>query len=497
MVGMFRQRLSTAPRRRLAALLWAALPAAALVAGCGSTSAPNGATSPPVLHIDQAGAADAARLSGASEYTLVGALPATPTSGSTYRWNDAAASSDDVRRVAATFGITTTPVRAAHGWRAVAATGTVLVRDGDGQPWVYLRKDQLDCPPVGLDVDSASADTGVACAKVAPPVNPTTSVPPVAPTVTAARALAVAQPVLSGLAISGTPRAIAGNPAQVISDSTVDGLEVLGLSTTVGVDDLGIASASGRLLDPTKSDTYPLRTAQASFDELKSRPVPLIAELCPDVVPDATGSPVCGSPVPVTITGATYGLMLERDAARPILAPAWMFVVSGSEVPLVVLAVDPKYIAAPSPASATGSAPGAGTSGGPGSAEPGSPGALPTPANPPAPVTPVPGAPARPGVPTPASVVVAVPAPGGDELSLVSWRGACDTDPAARVVSDGAARLVVSVTVIPPAAGTVCTAQAVSFVATVRLARPLNDRLVIDASTGKPVKVDPNYALPR
>ena len=514
MLRMSPKRLSATTRYRAVVLIAAALPTAIVVAGCGSALAPGAAPTPPLLRIAQglAGAADGARVAGSGGYVLVGQLPDTPTTGATYRWTTASATADDVARVSTAFGITATPVRAAHGWKVVGANGTVLVRDGDGQQWVFLRSDQLDCPPVGLDIDAESADTGVVCARATGGTTTTTPgttatgtpapIPAPAPVTTAqavtkAQALALAQPILTALSISGTVIAVAGDPAQVSVDPTIDGLAVFGLTSTVGVDRQGIASASGRLLTPAKADTYPLRTAQAAFDDLKSQPVPLLAELCPYVLPSASvGGDQCGSQAPIKITGATYGLMLVQDGGNPILAPAWRFSVSGWEDPLSVLGVDPKFITTPTPDVSNGSGSGSGGSGDGGSAQPGSPGAPPTAASPPSSPT-EPGALPAPGDRHSRTVVVAVPAQGGDELALVSFRGACDTSPEARVVNDDEAKLVVSVTVLGPPAGTVCTAQAVSFVTSVRLHRPLGARVVIDSATGKGVTIDANYDLPK
>ena len=502
MLRMSPRRLSAAARYRAAVLIAAAVPTVVIVAGCGSALGPGAAPTPPLLHIAQglAGAADAARFPGTGEYVLAGQLPETPTAGATYRWTTDSATAADVTRVATAFGIAGTPVRGVHGWKVVGTPGTVLVRDGAGQQWVYLRNDQLECPPVSLDIDADSADTGVACTRNSGSTTTSTlgspSPQPTPGRVTAAQALAVAQPILTALSISGTPMAFDGDPALVSVDPVIDGLAVSGLTSTVGVDRRGIASASGRLLTPTKADTYPLRTARAAFDDLKSQPRPLLAEICPTVAPGTNvGSNPCGGNAPIKITGATYGLMLVQDGANPILAPAWRFSISGSEVPLPILAVDPKFIATPTADVSNGGGSGSGGSSG-GSAEPGSPGVAPTPARPPASPT-QPGALPAPGQRHSTTVVVAVPAQGGDELALVSWRGACDTSPEARVVNDNKDKLVVSVTVLGPPAGTVCTAQAVSFVSSVRLNRPLGARIVIDSASGKSVKVDAAYDLPK
>ena len=162
--------------------------------------------------------------------------------------------------------------------------------------------------------------------------------------------------------------------------------------------------------------------------------------------------------------------------------------------------MDPKYLS-----DSIGDGIGSGGSAG-GSAQPGSPGAVPgNPADPAAPpVGPIPSPPVvEPpgggpvGARHAAGIEVAVPQAGADELALVAIRGSCDSLPEARVVSDGLDKLIVVVTVAGPAAGTVCDAKAVLFTANVRLNRPLNDRTVVDASTGTLVKVDPNYPLPK
>ncbi len=501
-------RWSAATRYRAGVLLAATLPAVVVVAGCGSALAPGAAPTPPLLHVGQSAArlAAVAFAPGASDYVLTGQLPAEPTIGETYRWGKEAATVQDVSKVAATFQIGATPVRAAHGWKAIGPTGEVLMRDDDGHHWVYLRHDQLACQPVYLDVDATSPDSAVGCAisglPVPAPGTPVTGTPAagsVPKTTTSEAALATAAPILAALSISGTPHATSGSPAQVDVAPTFDGLQVSGLTTTISVDSLGIASASGRLLAPSKADTYPLITARTAFDQLRAQPVPEIALACP--LGNPTQPVTCPTPTPTKITGATYGLMVSVDGTEPILAPAWLLTTGSLEQPIAMIAVDPKYLA-----NSIGDGIGSGGTGG-GSAQPGSPGAVPgntaDPASPPDSPIPLP-----PVVePTPgggsvgarhaAGIEVAVPQAGADELALVAVRGSCDSLPEARVVSDGPDKLVVAVTVAGPAAGSVCDARALLFTATVRLNRPLNDRIVVDASTGKPVKVDPTYPLPK
>jgi hypothetical protein len=71
----------------------------------------------------------------------------------------------------------------------------------------------------------------------------------------------------------------------------------------------------------------------------------------------AGAGPWCGGPI--QITGARLGLALSYEDTAPILVPAWLFSTSGEyrsgqpTYPIVVIAVQPRYLATPGPPTAT------------------------------------------------------------------------------------------------------------------------------------------------
>ena len=69
---------------------------------------------------------------------------------------------------------------------------------------------------------------------------------------------------------------------------------------------------------------------------------------------------MCGGDV--TITGATYGLMLAFDDGAPVLVPAWLFAIDGSDFPMAQVAVQTRYLGEPSNLGGGGSGSGGGSS---------------------------------------------------------------------------------------------------------------------------------------
>jgi hypothetical protein len=179
-------------------------------------------------------------------------------------------------------------------------------------------------------------------------------------------------------------------------DPSVDGLTVSGFGTMVEVGPKGVAMAGG-WLSPTEHalkavGTYPLRTAHDAFVGLGLLPVPEIACM--------VGKP-CPWTDPVTITGATYGLMAAwEDGTRPLLVPAWDFTVAAGGTPVVQGALDPKYVVngrspgGPGTSGSGSASTGPGVSVGPaGSSVPGSSGSGGSSVHPGATTSPAPGGP--------------------------------------------------------------------------------------------------------
>ncbi|MEU3978982.1 hypothetical protein AB0F77_02550 [Streptomyces sp. NPDC026672] len=153
------------------------------------------------------------------------------------------------------------------------------------------------------------------------------------------------------------------------------------------------------------------------------------------------------SPGPrLTVTGARPGEMTLGATNRgPATVPAWLFTLKGYGTPLKVAAVAPSRLPAP-------------------------------------PVGPVRGLPAD--VLAPLDGLTEVSG-DGRSLTVVATHGSCDDGPAVDVRETGTA-VVLSAYVVGTKDGP-CTDELRGERVTVRLERPMGERVVLDASTGRPV----------
>ena len=157
----------------------------------------------------------------------------------------------------------------------------------------------------------------------------------------------------------------------------------------------------------------------------------------------------------------------------PVLVPSWLFDIKGATEPVAIVAVDPVYLADPLPTD-----PGGGSSG-TGSAVPGSPGTA-DPGSPVAPVAPD----VEPSASTSRFDSVAL-VDGGSALR-VSFYGGVDTCYSYDVVAKESADQV-SLRLVEKSRGEVCIDLAQQYERTVKLAKPLGSRTVVDADTGSPL----------
>jgi hypothetical protein len=461
------------------------------LAGCGDQRADSGDEGPPPLAIGTsfAGGAvtadSAGSRSAASGYTLDGPLPDGPASAVVLRYVDDTVDAAQVSALAVALGLAGEPTREAHGWERSGDDGLLRVRD-DGE-WSFSRAG-LPCPAYAVDVTTPDGGSGVSCATAEPaqPVEPGVesdlgtvgeagSTPPAD-----ADALAAAQPVLAAAGVDGAPRVQSwpgSSTASVVVDPTVAGLATSGIRTTVDVDDVGVVGAVGRLGDPVEGPAYPILTAQQTFDRLAAMPVPMPAIACPDSV---EGQPnPCPTPTPMSVTGAALGLALAFDAGDPVLVPAWLFDVAGSDEPVAMVAVVDDYLTDPTGGDDPTS--GSGSSG----SEPGSGGASDTPVVPPSDPglspEPVPGG-------EPLSAPVEQVLVDGRTLTLVGWGGACaDYAAVADESADAVKVQIVGKSTTGP--DQACIEIALELRLEVVLDAPLGDRAVIDATTGARVPV--------
>ena len=308
--------------------------------------------------------------------TLTGRLPSSgPASGAVHTLPGGEASEATVRALASALHISGAPQRVTGGWR-VTGPGTLQVTDGPGLRWTYLAGLVMPpCPGPILRVPNAtsgvanpaggSASTGsnpraaipAALERICPmkpgrlepfePV-PTPSGSAVAPSGTAAEA--VAKPVLQAAGVAGSPLRITtiGSVTFVSVDPTVGGLPTSGFATTVGVSAGDrIAQASGWLSRPAVGSSYPLIGAQQAFNRLQqsTRPVPGVRP--PEVMCPLNPDVLCGTRGPilvVQVTGASYGLALSYNEGEPVLVPSWLFSVAGSGLKVPEVAVNPRYL---------------------------------------------------------------------------------------------------------------------------------------------------------
>ena len=532
-------------RRGGSAFAVVGLTAALTLSACGTVHSGSGDL--PALRIGTGTAtgakADSALAPGTytSGYTLDGTLPDGPSTGPVARFGDGP-SEDTVRALAAALHLSGTPVHHDHGWVVSSSSGELRVRDDASGAWSFSRMTG-PCLTYQVDVDSPDANSGSACAVATdggvatapdataapgtpvpvasapaaaatdvgtalPPDSSTgaktvasgTAVNPINPSPSEpaytgpskADAIAAAEPVLTAAGLDGTPTALEGYGSQrsVVVDPTVLDLPTVGMRTVVDVDNDGVLGAMGWLGTASLDRDYPLISAKTAFDRLASlpQPEPALARDCPvEVSPSATGDdPVpCGSwtPTPAVVTGATLGLQMWWEGSAPILVPTWLFTVTGWSDPLTMIAVQDSYLADPTTdPGGSGSSPGSS-----GSAVPPS-SATEKPAPPPS-VDPGTGGgtDGSAGVETP-SITGAGLSDDGMVLKVTFYGGVCSEYSVISDESDTTVKVQVTgrSTIGPDQA---CVEIAKEYTLPVKLAAPLGDRQVIDASTGERVQV--------
>jgi hypothetical protein len=147
----------------------------------------------------------------------------------------------------------------------------------------------------------------------------------------------------------------------------------------------------------------------------------------------------------LTVTGAKLGEMTLATSRGPATVPAWLFTLDGYDTPLKQAAVDP--LKPPTP-----------------------------------PVEPVAEGSSDTLQPLPQLVGTAS---DGKSVTVVADHGACDDGPAVEVLETEGS-VVLSASVVGTKEGP-CTDQMLREMVTVKLDRPLGDRMLLDAFTGRPV----------
>ncbi|HVQ94659.1 MAG TPA: hypothetical protein VMU51_26720 [Mycobacteriales bacterium] len=188
-------------------------------------------------------------------------------------------------------------------------------------------------------VEPATPSPGGTVVAVPAPGGLPLPVEPTGPTPDEAAVRSAATSVLTALGLGNAEIRVQTFPAIAIVTAApvVAGLPTAGFEVRLQYNaKIELAGGSGWLATPVTGTEYPLVSAQKALDAL---PNPEIARVCTDRMP-AT----CAIPQRV-ITGARLGLALRHDQqAGPLLVPAWLYTIKGSDLPLTAIAVDPKYI---------------------------------------------------------------------------------------------------------------------------------------------------------
>ena len=484
------------------------------------------AAGPPVLRLAVADASFAASsMNGRGSYRLTGTLPDGPSEARLRDLPASAASEAVVRTLAVALGETAAPVRVGGTWR----TGDLVVTDEPGNRWAWGSACGPDTPvssdggtangfatsicvngtapaggtpPAGgssggssgggsssSSGSAPSAGAGISApvgtisptAVAACPSQPAAAelvacnepgvplpepLPPEKVLLTESRALAATARIRDALGLGDDPTRVEG--LSVVVEPVAGGLQTNGIATVLQLSGKAtLVSASGSLSTGREGAMYPMRSARKAFDGI---PVVALGAPC-----DAAGCPQGPA-----ITGARLGLsrVALADGAAA-LAPAWLFTVQGSPVPLVALAVADRFLGGPDPAkSEPGPEPGVTN---PGSIEPDPPG------SPPPPTTNKPAVPAD-GEPFGFDGAYADADP---TVLLVRYgdSGSCPSEGVRHDVVQEPGRVVVTLTRKPMPTDQQCDADYRAVLVRITLSAALADRTVVDGFRGERVPI--------
>ncbi|MEU7109955.1 hypothetical protein ABZ951_33685 [Streptomyces sp. NPDC046215] len=283
------------------------------------------------------------------------------------------------------------------------------------------------------------------------------------------KARSVAAPVLKALGQDGAKtdaRSLFGAVRAVQADPVVNGTPTHGWQTRLEVGaDARVVSGGGQLQMPPKGAEYPLIGADEALAQLNRGQSPGEVSVggCATAMPHGKdGTVPCpgksASDEPSVVRSATFALASQFVGGRQALVPSWVFEVGqpgsdgkagkGGTVPVTYPAVDPRFLAKPS-------APSAAPSDGPAS-----------------------GGKSKP-------VQVDQYSEDGKKLVLHFWGGVCHSFAASAEQSGSAVTVKVTSTEKHP--GRPCITVAKRFEETVTLDEPLDDRKVVDGTSGEPV----------
>ncbi|MFF4405617.1 hypothetical protein ACFY2W_19695 [Streptomyces sp. NPDC001262] len=491
------------PRRKHSPLAVASVAAAVLLAGGGgaywaSTAGGGGAdrsggsgdsSSPPPLALDGYGRAGGGPQQGIApgepdphgvRYRAAGKLPDGPRNAPVYL-PGREVTRDEVTALATALKVQGTPRLVNGVWTvgdAPDASGPALqVHQQAPGDWSFTRYGtpggtHCEHPPGAGPQQEGKDVPPVTCPSfrdgAAP--SPDSPDPAAAAPVPEDKAKSVAAPVLKALGQDGAKvdaRRTFGAIRTVEADPVLNSLPSSGWRTTLQVGADGqLAGGSGKLELPKKGADYPVVSAQQALDALNKgegtgSPGP---GGCRTMTPfpkgegaDAEGTPPCPGGIPskaepATVRSAEFGLSEQSVAGRPALVPSWLFGVQlpgggngGATITVAQPAVDPKFIARPSPSRT----------------------------------------PAPTGTPRTQSMHVdsySVAGDDGRKLVLHFWGGVCNTYAVTDRESGSAVSVKVTGTEKNP--GRPCVMMLKQWDLPVTLDKPLDDRKVVDETTG-------------
>lgn len=359
----------------------------AAVIGVSALRTGTGSPTPPMLRLANLGSAsgvsrvpvglpaqstaDSAEDSGggltkikSSGWRLQGTLPQGPSSGQVHLVLAAQQTRAFVIALGRALGMTGKPQHLAGGWYLVSSNTELSVSERPGGHWVYSNHGCIAGP-----VLDPAAGAGCAIANSVPPrptergapgaksalgaggtkAPTTTSSPapvPVPTPVPENVARSIARPVLTAVGINADTAQTwtAGGQTSVTFSPTVTGLNVLGLESSVSIDEHGqIVDASGWLATSTTGPTYPLISAPQAYNQLLHQPQPMMALAMPCRI--VAGTQGCLPAPDRVVTGATLGLMQDSTSDQAILlVPAWLFHLRGEPTPMAIVAIDGAYL---------------------------------------------------------------------------------------------------------------------------------------------------------
>ncbi|GHJ38151.1 hypothetical protein [Streptomyces sp. TS71-3] len=393
-------------------------------------------------------------------YRLDAALPKGPSSAPVYH-AQGSVPADEVAKLAKALGVAGTPRMSGGSWQVGSGkdgSGPVLrVTAQTPGTWTFARYTaggSDDCPR-GKECSSSPSGTG--------------------PAVSEQAARAAAAPVLKAVGQDGAKldtTQTMGAERVVNADPEVGGLPTYGWSTGIRVGGNGtVVGGSGRMLAPSKGETYPVLGAEETLKLLnksrhgtvapggggcgtvmpqKGQPTP--RQGCVHLDGTGAGADAGSGPSPsarvVPVKGAAFGLAAHLVAGHQALVPSWLFEVrpQGAQDSFTVTypAVDPAYLTGGNPS---------------GTAEPVRPGGK--------------------------GVHLSSYTANGRSLTVQFWGGVC-TDYTASAAETGD-KVTVTVSQHQKDPGKACVMIAKKIEKTVTLHQPLGDRKVVDA-TGAQVR---------